>query len=108
MMGDLPATSYICGLVCFPVRTVVTTPPVVIQPPVVVPPPDNPDQPPPGPGATPGAGQAAPIVIDGRTSIVTSQQCRYLLVPQVGRGAIKIQENESPRPTDRAYVTYNY
>src|SRR5829696_3829647 len=30
MMGDLASTSYVCGLVCFPIRTVVTTPPVIV------------------------------------------------------------------------------
>lgn len=30
------------------------------------------------------------------------------LIPQVGRGAFKIAENESPRPTDRFFITYNY
>jgi hypothetical protein len=30
------------------------------------------------------------------------------LIPQVVRGAFKITENESPRPTTRAYLTYNF
>jgi hypothetical protein len=30
------------------------------------------------------------------------------LVPQYNRGAFKITENETPRPTTRAYLTYNF
>lgn len=33
---------------------------------------------------------------------------RVALIPQAGRGAFKIAENESPRPTDRFFTTYNY
>jgi hypothetical protein len=29
-------------------------------------------------------------------------------VPVIGRGAFKIADNESPRPTDRVFFTYNY
>ena len=116
MMGDLPATSYICGLVCFPIRQIVTIPPViVVTPPVVTPPVNNPNPPVTGGAArvisvTPAAQTITPgsVVTPGQTLIVDSNACRYLLVPQVGRGAIKIEENESPRPTDRVYVTYNY
>jgi hypothetical protein len=38
----------------------------------------------------------------------TAQSATTALIPQVGRGAYKISENESPRPTDRFFVTYNY
>jgi hypothetical protein len=33
---------------------------------------------------------------------------RKVLIPQAARGAYKIAENESPRPTDRFFLTYNY
>jgi hypothetical protein len=107
MMGDLPATSYVCGMVCFPVRQVVTIPPVV--PPT---PPVNPGNPVRGnPAVVVVQGQQTnpgTIVTPGQTQIINSTACRYFLVPQVGAGAIKIEENESPRPMDRVYVTYNY
>jgi len=32
----------------------------------------------------------------------------YALVPQVQRGAFKISDNESPRPTDRVFAYYTY
>jgi hypothetical protein len=32
----------------------------------------------------------------------------YGLLPQVQRGSFKISDNESPMPTDRAFVTYSY
>jgi hypothetical protein len=38
----------------------------------------------------------------------TERGSRVALIPQVGRGAFKIAENESPRPTDRFFATYNY
>src|SRR5262249_42311373 len=33
---------------------------------------------------------------------------RSVLVPQSGRGPYKIAENESPRPQDRVFLSYNY
>jgi hypothetical protein len=33
---------------------------------------------------------------------------RSVFIPQVNRGGFKIADNESPRPTDRVFVTYNY
>jgi hypothetical protein len=110
MMGDLPATSYICGMVCFPALQVVNIPPVVTPTP---PPPTNngpnggsiTPAPPPGASQQQGTGQ---VVTPGRQVITSTTACRFILVPQVGLGAIKIEENESPRPMDRVYVTYNY
>jgi hypothetical protein len=107
MMGDLPATSYVCGMVCFPSVQVVNIPPVT----VTTPPPNNNNV---GVAGPPGAppnnqqGQVTQVVTPGRQVITATTACRFILVPQVGRGAIKIEENESPRPTDRVYVTYNY
>src|SRR5205085_8946479 len=33
---------------------------------------------------------------------------RIVPIPATGRGAFKIQENESPRPIDRVFFNYNY
>jgi hypothetical protein len=33
---------------------------------------------------------------------------RIVPIPATGRGAFKIQENESPRPIDRVFLNYNY
>jgi hypothetical protein len=43
-----------------------------------------------------------------RTQSFTRQTTTQALIPQTGRGAFKIAENESPRPTDRVFLTYNY
>lgn len=118
MMGDLPASSYICGLVCFPTLVPVTIP----QPPPPPPPPPpqgTPQRQSPPPGAFPGQGtvtQPQPGAVaaavaagrPGQTVFVPGTACRYVLIPQVGRGAVKIEENESPLPVDRVYVTYDY
>jgi hypothetical protein len=46
----------------------------------------------------------------GSTTVTpfTRQTSTTALIPQTGRGAFKIAENESPRPTDRVFLTYNY
>src|SRR6476469_1469881 len=55
MMGDLPTTSYICGMVCFPAVQVVNIPPVTRQTT-----PTTPNQP--GPGL-PAPGQPSQVVV---------------------------------------------
>jgi hypothetical protein len=50
--------------------------------------------------------------IGGSTTTTVTQvptsQTKTILVPIAGAGAFKIAENESPRPQDRVFVTYNY
>lgn len=100
MMGDLPSSSFIQGQVCFPGQVTTFVPPVTVTIPahrVIV-----------------GDGQV--VIVPAQTIVVRPAQtivqpgtvCRNILIPQVGRGDIKIEENESPRPVDRVYVTYNY
>jgi hypothetical protein len=101
MMGDLPSASYIQGMICFQTPVQVNIPPVTVTIPRQVI--RNSD------GVIIAIIPARTIVaVPGRTVIQESTVCKSVLVPQVGRGAIKIEENESPRPVDRVYVTYDY
>jgi hypothetical protein len=99
MMGDLPATSYVRGMICFPALVTVVIPPVTFTtPPRII------------------QGDGFVTVIPGRTIVVTPARtiveagtaCQSILIPQVDRGEVKIEENESPRPVDRVFATYNY
>ena len=47
-------------------------------------------------------GSIVVVLIPGRTIITTTE------VPILGPGSYKIADNESPRPTDRVFLTYNY
>lgn len=99
MMGDLPATSYVRGMICFPALVTVNIPPVIVTtPPQII----NID------GQITVIPGRTIVVSPGRTIVEQSTVCRDILIPQVGRGAVKIEENESPRPMDRAYVTYDF
>jgi hypothetical protein len=42
------------------------------------------------------------------TTTTPANQTRTILVPTAFAGAFKVAENESPRPTDRVFTTYNY
>jgi hypothetical protein len=44
----------------------------------------------------------------GTTAVAKVSQFRVLSVPQIVTGGFKIADNESPVPTDRIFVTYNY
>lgn len=48
-----------------------------------------------------------PIPTSGNFGVLPAAPCS-LVVPVVVRGAFKITENESPRPQDRVFTTYNY
>lgn len=85
MMGDLGAGSYVKGLFSFP---------TLVRTDVVVTPPPSSGNPNPRP-------QIQTIVRPG-------QEYRVALLPQVARGGVNIDENESPRPVDRVFFTYNY
>jgi hypothetical protein len=101
MMGDLPATSYVRGMICFPALVPVVIPPVTVTIPQQII--RNSD------GLITAIIPAhTAVVTPGRTIVEPSTVCRDILIPQVDRGAVKIEENESPRPMDRAYVTYDY
>jgi hypothetical protein len=100
MMGDQPATSFVRGQVCYPAPVPYIIPPVTVTtPPRVI--------------SIDGVVQR---VIPGRTIVVTPAQiafkpgvvCQNILIPQVGGGTIKIEENESPRPVDRVYFNYDF
>jgi hypothetical protein len=101
MMGDLPAISYVRGLVAYPGFVPILLPPVTVQtPPQFIF----------GPrGQVVGVIPPQIVVLaPARTVIVPGTVTAPILVPQVGRGDVKIEENESPMPVDRVYVTYNY
>ncbi len=57
-------------------------------------------------GATVRTTVFTPVAVSGTT--VVRFASRTVSVPVLGRGAFKIQENESPRPLDRVFVNYNY
>lgn len=59
------------------------------------------------PAGTPAARTTLDGVPDGFV-VDPRDRGRLTLVPTVNRGAFKITENETPRPTTRAYLTYNY
>jgi hypothetical protein len=87
MIGDLPAGSYARSLLF-------VTAPAAFGLAAVQPPPtrNNPNPP--------------PILVP---RLVPPQVVGLVApIPQVGRGAFKIDENESPRPVDRVFLTYNY
>ncbi|MFO0807241.1 MAG: hypothetical protein U0746_01315 [Gemmataceae bacterium] len=86
MIGDLGAASYICGIVSF--RETQTYDVVTVIP------------------ASTGTNGVTRTVRTQRT--VTHVSTKKTLIPQVGRGAVKIADNESPRPMDRAFITYNF
>jgi hypothetical protein len=99
MMGDLPATSFVRGQVCYPGLV-----PFIIPPVIVTTPPQRINI------------DGVITIIPGRTVVVTPAQvvlrpgvvCQNILIPQVCRGGVKIEEDESPRPVDRVYFAYNY
>ena len=101
MMGDLPATSYVRGTIFFPSLVPVIIPPVTITIPQRI--------------IFGSDGQIiavipahTQVVTPGRTVLEPGIASRSILVPQVDRGGVNIDENESPRPVDRVFVTYNY
>src|SRR5439155_99725 len=59
-----------------------------------------------------GAGTFARQVIVTPIGVSTNGHPQFAVsnrvVPLPGRGAFKIEENESPRPLDRVFVSYNY
>jgi hypothetical protein len=101
MMGDLPAASYVRGLVAFPGLVPVVLPPVTVTTPpqIILGPRGNVI------AVIPGR---TIVLVPARTVFVPGAVTTSVLVPQVGRGDLKIEENESPMPVDRVYVTYNF
>ncbi len=85
MIGDLGAGSYICGIVSF--RESITRDVIVTLP-------------------STGTNGGTRTVRVPQTIVRVST--RKTLIPQVGRGAFKIADNESPRPLDRVFINYNY
>ncbi|HEY1379416.1 MAG TPA: hypothetical protein VGF55_21620, partial [Gemmataceae bacterium] len=96
MMGDQGFSSAARGQVCFPGLVPVFIPPILRT--IQVPPPNGE-----GPPVT-----RVIVVRPAQTVLEPGTVCKEFLIPQVGRGAINIEENESPRPVDRVYVAYNY
>jgi hypothetical protein len=102
MMGDLPTTSYVRQLFFFSAPVTFTIPPVyatVVNNNRVIVPNSVAQLPPP-----------TQQVLVAPAQTVTGQVTfpRVALFPQVGEAAVKIEEDESPRPTDRVFVSYNY
>jgi hypothetical protein len=101
MMGDLPAASYVRGLVNYPAFVPVFLPPVTVTTPAqfIL-------------GARGRVIAFIPattvVLAPARTVIVPARVTAPVLAPQVGRGDLKIEENESPLPVDRVFVTYNF
>jgi hypothetical protein len=58
----------------------------------------------PAPGARPSTGNPNIVIGPGGVPI----QRVVLATPSTARGAFKITDNESPRPVDRFFLTYNY
>lgn len=52
------------------------------------------------------AGQ--PLPFSDTLKLTRPQNCTTSVPTTIARGAFKITENESPRPQDRVYTTYNY
>ncbi len=84
-------------------RRIVTPPvvtPPVVTPPVVTPPPDNTNNPPTNVSAARGSRPGEAQLVAGDRIVLAAA------VPW--RTSFKIGENESPLPTDRVFLTYNY
>jgi hypothetical protein len=65
--------------------------------------------PPPLNGGVPiPAGQQLPVTFVSPTPVPPTRDCGVAAALLAIRGAFKITENESPRPQDRVYATYNY
>lgn len=112
-----PPTQYPCVQPTLPgtAPSTTTTPDATGQQPAVQPPADL-AQAAPTPEAGPGEGGSFNAQMFGDlfgyvgTQVVTNAQgvTRAVKVPIGSVGAYKISENESPRPVDRVFITYNY
>jgi hypothetical protein len=56
---------------------------------------------------TPPSGTLVPQPVTTPSTVISTPS-RVISVPIVGHAAFKIADNESPRPTDRVFFTYNY
>ncbi len=91
MFGDLGSA----GLGRVLVRTTTVIPPTTIT--ITIPAPPNLDGPP-----------LPPTTITKVIPGSTVTKFTTIQVPLIGPGSFKISDNESPRPTDRVFFTYNY